>query len=65
LACRRLNAYYSNVLVILSRFARAVSRAASFTTQAASLIGRPASDRLVEIVRHESWRGGARQRLDG
>lgn len=33
--------------MILSRLARAVSRAASLTTQAASLIGRPARDRLV------------------
>jgi hypothetical protein len=35
--CRRLKASCSNASEILSCFARAVSRAASFTTQAASL----------------------------
>jgi hypothetical protein len=44
---KRLKASCRDVPVILSCFARAVSRAASFTTQAASLIGRPASDRLI------------------
>jgi len=42
---KRLNASFRFCSVISSPFDRAVSRAASFTTQAASLMGRPASNR--------------------
>jgi hypothetical protein len=45
--CKRLNASWRNASAILSRLARAVSRAASLTTQAASLIGHPPRDRVV------------------